>query len=231
MPKSIISEGKTTNEAIEKGLKELHVSKNMVEIQIIEEKKKRSFFSILEPHTVKVELTVKEANNILKEKKQIKEKDTVKTTDIVEAQDKIESFLKEFLKNISSNITYEVSVIEDNVIDIKIKGEDSASLIGYRGDTLNALQIILSSIINQSTENKVRVVLDIGNYREKRKQTLEDLATKIEKSVSKTGKQVVLEPMSAYERKIIHTKLQESTLVKTYSIGEEPHRKVVINKK
>lgn len=235
MPKSIISEGKTTNEAIEKGLKELKVSKNMVDIKILENDEKRSFFNILAPRVVKVELTLKENNNIshVNEKK-IEKKSEIKNIDLKDlekAKNNIKEFLDNFLNNISDKkFNYSVEIVEQN-IEINITGEDSGFLIGYRGDVLNSLQTILSSIANKNIESKIRVILDIENYRNKRKETLENLAIKVAKTVSKTGKNITLEPMGAYERKIIHSKLQDNKYVKTHSIGEEPNRKVVISKK
>ena len=110
-------------------------------------------------------------------------------------------------------------------------GKGAAKLIGYRGEALNALQTILTAIINKENESDVKVILDIENYKSARKKTLEELSEKIEKTVTKTGKTITLEPMTAYERKIIHTKLQESKTVKTYSIGENDRRRVVIAKK
>lgn len=228
MPKSIISEGKTSTEAIEKGLKELKVSRNQVDIKILEEKKK-SFFNILEPHVVKVELTLKE-----KEEKQTTVKkakiENVSKEDLEKAKKEINTFLSEFLKQIADTITYEISE-EENVVHVLITGEESTRLIGYRGESLNSLQTILITIANKGRESNVKVILDIGEYKDARKKTLEDLASKIERTVTKTGKSITLEPMTAYERKIIHTKLQDSKTVKTHSIGENENRRVVISRK
>ena len=228
MPKSIISEGKTSTEAIEKGLKELKVPRNQVDIKILEEKKK-SFFNILEPHVVKVELTLKE-----KEEKQTPVKkaktENVSKEDLEKAKKEIKTFLSEFLKQIADTITYEISE-EENVVHVLITGEESTRLIGYRGESLNSLQTILTTIANKGRESNVKVILDIGEYKDARKKTLEDLASKIERTVTKTGKAITLEPMTAYERKIIHTKLQDSKTVKTHSIGENENRRVVISRK
>ena len=120
--------------------------------------------------------------------------------------------------------------IEDFTIDVEIKGKSAGILIGYRGETLNSMQSILMAIANRDFDNRIRVVLDIENYREKRKKTLEELAEKVSKTVLKTNKSITLEPMSAYERKIIHTKLQDNSRVETYSIGEGVNRRVVIAK-
>lgn len=231
MLKSIISEGKTTNEAIEKGLKQLNVSKNMVDIKVLENEEKRSFFNILAPRVVKVELTVKESekNNEKIEKKEIERK--VDEKDLEKSKNNIKEFLDNFLRNVSNKkFDYSVEIVNQN-IEVNIKGEDSGFLIGYRGDVLNSLQTILSSIANKNNDSKIRVILDIENYRDKRKEILENLAIKISKTVSKTGKSITLEPMGAYERKIIHSKLQDNKYVKTHSIGEEPNRRVVISKK
>lgn len=228
MPKSIISEGKTSTEAIEKGLKELKVSRNQVDIKILEEKKK-SFFNILEPHVVKVELTLKEKEE---EQTLVKKAKTenVSKEDLEKAKKEINTFLSEFLKQIADTITYEISE-EENVVHVLITGEESTRLIGYRGESLNSLQTILTTIANKGRESNVKVILDIGEYKDARKKTLEDLASKIERTVTKTGKAITLEPMTAYERKIIHTKLQDSKTVKTHSIGENENRRVVISRK
>ena len=194
MPKSIISEGKTSTEAIEKGLKELKVSRNQVDIKILEEKKK-SFFNILEPHVVKVELTLKENEEkhvtVKKEKKE-----NVSKEDLDKAKTEIDTFLSVFLKKIAETIKYEISE-EDSVLHVLITGEESTRLIGYRGESLNSMQTILTSIANKGRNSNVKVILDIGDYKNARKKTLEDLALKIEKTVTKTGKSVTLEPMTA----------------------------------
>lgn len=223
MPKSIIAEGKTTAEAVEKGLKELNVSKDMVNIKVLEEGEKRSFYSILSPRVVKVELTVKEDIEVKKENK----KNNENKEEIEKAKENIEKFLKEFLKE---KIKYEIK-IENYDIYIDIDGEDIGYLIGYRGENINALQVIISSIANKNASARIRVFVDVAGYREKRIKTLEELAEKISKTVIRTGKSVSLEPMTAFERKIIHTKLQENSKVKTFSKGEEPYRKVIISLK
>ena len=236
MPKnSIISEGNTTNEAIEKGLKELKVSKNMVDIKVIESETKRSFFDILAPRVVKVELTVKEnydkEKQIIPEKSEKKEERIIDEKDLQLAEKNVKEFMENFLKKVSDKqFNCEVAIKDQNV-EVNITGEDSGFLIGYRGDVLNSLQTILSSIANKNNNSRIKVILDIENYRNKRKETLEGLAIKVSKTVSRTGKPITLEPMGAYERKIIHTKLQENKYVTTHSIGEEPNRRIVISKK
>lgn len=239
MPKTIIAEGKTTNEAISNGLKELNVSKDKVEIKVLENQEKRSFFSILAPRVVKVELTLKEGverHNQHREENTSNAREENNTTkkevyaqDMKKARENVDKFLKDFSNNFE-NIHYDIKEVNE-FLSIEIDGSDSSKLIGYRGETLNSLQTIINSIANKNCESKIRVILNIGDYKEKREKALEELADKISKTVLKTGKSITLEPMVAYERKIIHNRLQSNHNVRTYSIGEEPYRKVVIAKK
>ena len=225
MTKSIIAEGKTT-EAVEKGLKELKVSKNMVDIKVIEEDKKRSFYSILAPRVVKVELTVKEGAEEQEEKPREKRSSIVNENmeEIETAKKDVETFLEKFLKD---EYKYEVKIEKFDLL-VNIDGENVNHLIGYRGDTINAIQVLISSIANKKSSAKIKVFVDVAGYKEKRVKTLEELAEKISKTVVRTGKSITLEPMTAYERKIIHTKLQQNSKVKTFSKGEEPHRRIVV---
>lgn len=230
MEKSIISEGKTTNEAIENGLKKLNVSKNMVDIKVLENEDKRSFFSILAPRVVKVQLTLKEekqeVSSVKKERKEIE----LSAEEQEKAKNNVEKFLKEFLDKLGKNEGYSIETSKSG-LNVNINSKDLGFLIGYRGETLYALQSILSAIAGKGIENRVRVILDIEGYKAKREKALEDLAEKLEKTVIRTKKSITLEPMQAYERKIIHTKLQNSNDVETKSIGEEPRRKLVISLK
>lgn len=223
---SIIAEGKTTAEAIENGLKQLNVSKDKVNIKVLENAEKRSFFSILAPRVVKVELTLKD----VKEHHAPMQGHVNQITpeQIETAKKNLTVFLDEFSTKFE-DFDYDIKVNESD-INVELKGNDSSKLIGYRGETLNSLQIVMSTIANKNVMGKVRIILDIAGYREKRKKVLEDLADKISKTVIKTGKTIMLEPMPAYERKIIHTRLQNNEKVKTFSKGEEPYRKIVISK-
>ena len=226
----IISEGSTTNDAIEKGLKILNVSRNMVNIRVLENEDKRSFFSILSPRVVKVELSLKEQKSENDREKVIKEKKPVSIKKIEKAEENVREFLNQFLNKISSEITFKIDKNEYG-LDISIDGDASTMLIGYRGETMYAMQNIISSIACNNLDERIRISLDIGNYKAKREETLIQLANKLAKTVEKTRKPITLEPMQAYERKIIHTCLQDSKTVKTESIGEEPKRRIVISLK
>lgn len=232
MEEKHVFEGKTSTEAIEKGLKKLKLKKEDVEINILKDEK-RSFFSILEPRVVKVEITKKEKEVSVKTTRHEikKEKSEMSKEAIKKAEENLTQFLDKFLRLISSDdLKYDIST-DNYYITVDIKGNNTNSLIGYRGETLNAMQTLLSSVANKDIEEKVRVVLDISGYKEKRKKVLEELADKVSKTVIKTGKKVTLEPMPAYERKIIHSRLQNNSKIITDSVGEEPHRRVVIELK
>lgn len=223
-----IFEGKTTNEAIEKGLKELKTTKDKVNIKIIEEEEKRSFFSILTPRIVKVEMTLKEEKKPIIKERNVEDLEKI---DFDKATENVKEFLNKFVSNLQGkDIKFDVKV-ENYYIVVNIDGDDLNYLIGYRGDVLNNLQTILTAIASKGLENKAKVTLNICGYRQKREKSLEELAEKLAHTVIKTKKKITLEPMSAYERKIIHTKLQNNSKVETTSIGEEPYRKVVISLK
>mgnify|MGYP001853019852 CR=1 FL=1 len=203
-----VFEGKTTNEAIEKGLKELGIKRENAEIKILDNEDKRSFFSILAPRVVKVEITPKEEKRHERVKK---DKEEIEKIDFKKATENVEKFLKEWIEVAKNNsISYTIKPDEE-YLKVDINGEDLNYLIGHRGDVLNNLQIILSSIASKGLEYKVKVILNICGYKEKRAKALE--------------------PMTAYERKVIHSKLQDSKNVTTTSIGEEPYRRVVISLK
>ena len=203
----------------------------MVDIKVLEQEDKRSFFSILTPRVVKVELTIKE--NAVKEEKAVKteKKEVNVVLNSEELEEKTKIFMDEFISKLpTKDLTYTVKV-ENNNVSIDINGEDTGYLIGYRGEVLNSIQNILTNVIGKDINGKIRVLLNIGGYREKREKDLEILASKIAGSVIKTRKSITLEPMTAYERKIIHLKLQDNDKVETHSIGEEPYRKLVVSLK
>ncbi|HKL99285.1 MAG TPA: RNA-binding cell elongation regulator Jag/EloR [Mobilitalea sp.] len=139
-------------------------------------------------------------------------------------------FLDKVFKAMAINAKVEVAYDEENaILDITVEGDDMGVLIGKRGQTLDSLQYLVSLVINKNSDNYVKVKLDTENYRARRKETLENLAKNIAFKVKRTRKPVSLEPMNPYERRIIHSALQNDKYVETFSEGEEPYRKVVIN--
>ncbi|MBC6680121.1 RNA-binding cell elongation regulator Jag/EloR [Zhenpiania hominis] len=137
------------------------------------------------------------------------------------------SFLKELTEKMGLNLDITAKTGSSSVY-LNIKGKDSGTVIGKRGQTLDAIQYLTSLVVNKENEKYIRVVVDAENYRAKREKTLEQLANRLADKVVKTKKSVRLEPMNPYERKVIHATLQSNPNVTTKSEGEEPYRRVII---
>ncbi|MGI6114388.1 MAG: RNA-binding cell elongation regulator Jag/EloR [Mahellales bacterium] len=198
--------GKTEQEAIESALKELGATMDEVEIEVLEESSK-GLFGIIGSKQARVKVIKKD--NYGKEARE---------------------FISTVFDKMGIHAQIEVKE-EDDSIKIDLKGENMGLLIGHRGETLDSLQYLTSLVVNKGKENYKKVMLDTENYRQKREKTLEKLAKRLAHKVRKTGKRVVLEPMNPYERRILHSTLQDHPHVKTYSEGEEPFRKVIISLK
>ncbi len=146
------------------------------------------------------------------------------------AQERAKTFLEQTFGAMGLNVEIKTS-FEDDVLSVEMIGDDMGMLIGKRGQTLDALQYLVSLVVNKGKASYVRVKLDTEDYRNRRKATLENLAKNIAFKVKKTHKPVYLEPMNPYERRIIHSALQNDPFVTTHSEGEEPNRKVVVTMK
>ena len=139
------------------------------------------------------------------------------------------NFLEKVFQSMGMQVNIEITIDEvENQMNIDLSGEEMGILIGKRGITLDSLQYLVSLVINRNTEDYMKVKLDTENYRERRKETLENLARNIAYKVKKTRRPVSLEPMNPYERRIIHSALQGNKFVETYSEGSEPYRHVVV---
>ena len=148
------------------------------------------------------------------------------------AADKAKDFLKEVFDAMNLVVVIDVKYDEDNRnIDIELSGDEMGVLIGKRGQTLDSLQYLVSLVVNKDVEEYIRVKVDTEDYRKRRKETLENLAKNIAYKVKRTKRPVSLEPMNPYERRIIHSALQNDRYVTTHSEGEEPFRRVVVNLK
>lgn len=140
----------------------------------------------------------------------------------------------EFLKEVTEQMGLEIDIsakANDENVFVNIQGKDSGTIIGKRGQTLDAIQYLTSLVVNKDQENYVRVVVDAENYRAKREKTLEKLANRLADKVVKTKRSVRLEPMNPYERKVIHATLQSNPRVTTRSEGQDPYRRVIIELK
>lgn len=199
--------GKTVEEALKIALKEFDVTEDKVEYTITDEGSK-GLFNFIGTRPARIRVTLK--------KKPV--------------EDGI-NFLKELLNKMG--IEAEVSLEQKkNQAYYNISGENIGSAIGYRGETLDAIQYLLSSYVNKDRENGYKkVVLDAGTYRQKREETIKKLALKTAYKAKKYNRTIKFEPMNPYERKIIHTVLQDDKQVITYSEGTEPYRRVIVSLK
>ena len=146
--------------------------------------------------------------------------------------DVAKNFLKEVFTAMDMAVVCDVKYDEnEKTMDVDLSGDDMGVLIGKRGQTLDSIQYLLSLVINKNVEDYIRVKVDTENYRERRKETLENLAKNIAYKVKRTKRAVSLEPMNPYERRIIHSALQNDKYVTTHSEGEEPFRRVVVSLK
>lgn len=200
---SVVKTAKTVEEAVKLALLELNAQENEVQTEILEEASK-GFFGLIGGKEAKVKVTLTEVCDRL---------------------------AKNFLVDVFDKMDIEGSVdakMDGKDLYVNIEGKDMAVLIGRRGQTLDSLQYLVSLVVNKDREDYIRVVLDTENYREKRKETLEKLANRLAYKAKKIRKDIILEPMNPYERRIIHSALQGNPYVNTRSEGEEPFRKVVI---
>lgn len=137
------------------------------------------------------------------------------------------TFLREITEKMGLSLSLK-AMVGDDIVYLEMDGKDSGTVIGKRGQTLDAIQYLVSLVINKNSEKYIKVVVDAENYRAKRQKTLEQLANRLAAKVMKTKKYVRLEPMNPYERKVIHATLQQNPNITTRSEGEEPYRRIVI---
>ena len=207
--------GKTVEEAIRKGLEELKVSRDDVKIEVLEEPSNGGVLGILSAKLAKVRLTVD---------KKISEEQAQKT------QERLEEILKNIFEITNEQVSYTITK-DGNQLNLVIKGDDMSHLIGYTGKTIEAFQSLLNSMLQREDEDYAKVFVEINDYKKKKEEKLRKLANKMAANCVKFRRPIKLEPMSAYERLIIHRELADRKDVETESIGEEPRRRVVIKRK
>uniref|UniRef100_UPI00388E4A9D RNA-binding cell elongation regulator Jag/EloR n=1 Tax=Methanobrevibacter sp. TaxID=66852 RepID=UPI00388E4A9D len=178
-------------------------------------------------------------------KKEVKKAESVKVETVEKAVEEVKAPVKketvtgkeisaeDFLKDVfkAMDMVVDIKVTEnkeEKTMDIELSGDEMGVLIGKRGQTLDSLQYLVSLVVNKYSDEYIRVKIDTENYRERRKETLENLARNIAYKVKRTRKTVSLEPMNPYERRVIHSALQNDRYVTTHSEGEEPYRRVVV---
>lgn len=245
----------TVDEAVEKGLDQLGLEPDDVEIEVLDEGK-RNFFSFAS-RQARIKLTVKnspveDAEKITDSKKQaeykpseaIKKEDKpqfvgVETEELVELNkdESIEEFIKKTVKTLLDYLKVSaVTTVEKQLSNeddreyyrVEIEGDDLSLLIGRRAETLNAIQYMVSLIVTHHFGSWIRIQVDIQNYRSRRERELQKLARRMADQVISTGRKQMLEPMPANERRIVHIELRKRDDVYTESVGEEPNRKIFI---
>ena len=201
--RSVITTGKTMEDAILAAAIQLAVQRDKLEIEVLEEPVK-GLFGVFGGKDAKIKASVVQSMG-----------------------DKTHIFLSELLDKM--NLEAKVEVTEtDDLISVNVSGPKMGILIGHRGETLDAVQYLTSLAINRESNKYKRIIIDTENYRRKREETLARLAKRLARKVHKTRRKVVLEPMNPFERRVIHSTLQKDPHVVTHSEGDEPYRKVVI---
>jgi len=201
--KKIVVTGKTIEDAVKSGLSQWQVSEDRVKVHILEQPS-RGLFGIFGSREAKVELEL-----------------------IPDPLEEAIIFLQDIFKTMQISITIDQQKSREGIL-LNLSGPELGILIGKRGQTLDSLQYLVNIVANRYANSHFRIILDAENFRERRKKTLEELAIRLANRVLKSKKEVILEPMNSQERKIIHAELQGHPIIKTYSKGEEPNRRVVI---
>ncbi len=203
---------KTVDDAITAACQEFTVTSDRLDYEVIEEGSSGFLGIGSKPAVIKARV-----------KEEVKE---------VTVTDMAKQFLKEVFNAMNMAVAVDVEYDEaEKIMNIDLSGNEMGVLIGKRGQTLDSLQYLVSLVVNKGEEDYIRVKVDTENYRQRRKETLENLAKNISYKVKRTKRPVSLEPMNPYERRIIHSALQNDRYVTTHSEGEEPFRRVVVSLK
>ncbi len=200
--------GKTVDDAITNALIQLETTSDKIEYEVIE-KGSNGFLGLIGKQDAVIK--VRKKSNLL---------------------DDTYEFLNKLFAAMNMEVKSEIDYNEENrTMNIDFSGDEMGILIGKRGQTLDSLQYLISLVVNKESDAYIKVKVDTEDYRERRKQTLENLAKNLSYKVKRTRRPVTLEPMNPYERRIIHSALQNDRYVETHSEGDEPYRKVVITLK
>ena len=201
---------KSVNEAITEACRKLGVTSDRLDYEVIEEGSSGFLGIGSKPAIIKAAVKIEKLS----------------------LEDNAKKFLNDVFAAMNMTVVVDIKYNEENKeMDIDLSGDDMGVLIGKRGQTLDSLQYLVSLVVNKESEDYIRVKVDTENYRERRKETLENLAKNVAYKVKRTRRPVSLEPMNPYERRIIHSALQNDKYVSTHSEGEEPFRKVVVTLK
>lgn len=234
---------KTVDDAITAACQDFFVTSDKLDYEVLEEGSSGFLGIGAKPALIKarvkedkeiVKESVKEpVKEVLKEEKKfVKETAKVSSVDAMEVEEAAKKFLGEVFDAMEMEVIVDAKYDDaEKALDVDMRGEEIGILIGKRGQTLDSLQYLVSLVVNRGQADYIRVKLDTENYRQRRKETLENLAKNIAYKVKRTKRPVSLEPMNPYERRIIHSALQNDRYVTTHSEGEEPFRRVVVSLK
>lgn len=234
---------KTVDDAITAACQDFFVTSDKLDYEVLEEGSSGFLGIGAKPALIKarvkedkeiVKESVKEpVKEVLKEEKKfVKETAKVSNVDAREVEEAAKKFLGEVFDAMEMEVIVDARYDDaEKALDVDMRGEEIGILIGKRGQTLDSLQYLVSLVVNRGQADYIRVKLDTENYRQRRKETLENLAKNIAYKVKRTKRPVSLEPMNPYERRIIHSALQNDKYVTTHSEGEEPFRRVVVSLK
>ena len=234
---------KTVDDAITAACQDFFVTSDKLDYEVLEEGSSGFLGIGAKPALIKarvkedkeiVKESVKEpVKEVLKEEKKfVKETAKVSNVDAREVEEAAKKFLGEVFDAMEMEVIVDAKYDDaEKALDVDMRGEEIGILIGKRGQTLDSLQYLVSLVVNRGQADYIRVKLDTENYRQRRKETLENLAKNIAYKVKRTKRPVSLEPMNPYERRIIHSALQNDRYVTTHSEGEEPFRRVIIELK
>lgn len=201
---------KTVSDAITEACQKFSVTSDKLEYEVVQEGSTGFLGINAKPAIIKAKI-----------------KEEEKTLDL-----KAKDFLSDVFKSMNLAVVIDAKYDDiENTLDIDLSGDEMGVLIGKRGQTLDSLQYLVSLVVNKDVDDYIRVKVDTENYRQRRKETLENLAKNISYKVKRTRRPVTLEPMNPYERRIIHSALQNDRYVTTHSEGDEPYRKVVVTLK
>ncbi len=235
--------GKTVDDAITEACQSFTITSDRLDYEIVD-KGSSGFLGLgTKPAVIKARIkdennteAVKKEDNKSEEKVKYESSDDIKSDNDKEVNNEtkkaeIQNDPKEFLNNVFNAMGMNVNIKVEQIgndMDIELSGDDMGVLIGKRGQTLDSLQYLTSIVVNKGSNEYVRVKVDTENYRKRRKDTLENLAKNLAYKVKRTKRPVTLEPMNPYERRVIHSALQNDKYVSTHSEGDEPFRRVVI---
>ncbi|NIM02626.1 KH domain-containing protein [bacterium] len=221
--------GKDVEEAIEKGLRELGLSRNDVEVKILDEGK-AGLFGLMGASPAKIKLIVRPLKGLAAEEEREAVGEKPSGVNLVSAQKKVKEELDELLKLMGMEAEVTTS-LEGGRVVADIKSENGAILIGKKGQTLNALQLIVNLIVNRDEKTRTRVIVDSESYRQRREKALVKMAREVADEVKNKGRPRELEPMNPAERRVIHLALKNDKEVETTSKGEGNFRRVVVSPK